>query len=163
MSMTAIEHEDPRRDDDTQEGKPEVGDFRADVDGDSSEFETVPFEGPLDPIPEASRILGVAPHRANREPGSGAVPRRVLMPGPRILFHTAAAAAGDRPGSNTFLSYHDATQEFQRFFILSALERNGWNVAQTARMIKIQRSHLYKIIKAHKLVRPKKRRAGCSE
>lgn len=52
---------------------------------------------------------------------------------------------------HTRLSYREATRNFQRRFLLEALERNHWNVADAARELDVARSHLYNLINTHDL------------
>ncbi|HTE49793.1 MAG TPA: sigma-54-dependent Fis family transcriptional regulator [Kofleriaceae bacterium] len=47
----------------------------------------------------------------------------------------------DRP-----VNFQEATRRFQRRYVLEALERNDWNVAETARQLELARSHLYNLI-----------------
>jgi Nif-specific regulatory protein len=50
-------------------------------------------------------------------------------------------------------SYEDAMRRFQARFLREALEKNGWNVSETARRVGLARSHLNDLIRAHGLVR----------
>ena len=50
-------------------------------------------------------------------------------------------AGDDRP-----VNFQEATRRFQRRHVLEALERNDWNVAETARQLELARSHLYNLI-----------------
>jgi Nif-specific regulatory protein len=52
----------------------------------------------------------------------------------------AAAAAVEQ------LTLQEATRQFQRRHVLDALEKNNWNVAETARELELARSHLYNLI-----------------
>ena len=54
---------------------------------------------------------------------------------------TPAAARG-KP-----LTFREARLDFEKHFLAEALERNRWNVTQTARELKLERSHLHKKIK----------------
>lgn len=159
--MNTMAIEEPRREDETREDETQEGTSTGSEPRSASERDTSELEGRMSPESRESRgreFDGTAGHGTHgNESGSDRMSRRVLMPGPRMLFH---AAAGERQSSG-YLSYHDAMKEYQYYFVTEALTRNGWNVALTARQIKIQRSHLYKIMKAHKLVRPKKRPPGC--
>jgi len=60
-----------------------------------------------------------------------------------------AAAAGRPDGS-----LQDARDEFERQFILKAIQRNGGNMAQTARELDLDRSSLYKKLKQLGLQQP---------
>jgi transcriptional regulator with GAF, ATPase, and Fis domain len=41
-----------------------------------------------------------------------------------------------------------ATRSFQRRFVLEALERSDWNIAEAAESLDIARSYLYALIRA---------------
>jgi Nif-specific regulatory protein len=47
--------------------------------------------------------------------------------------------------------FQEATRRFQREYVLEALERNDWNVTETARQLGLARSHLYNLINAYAL------------
>jgi DNA-binding NtrC family response regulator len=44
------------------------------------------------------------------------------------------------------LTLHEAMRQFQRRFVLEALERNDWNISETARELDLARSHVYNLI-----------------
>jgi Nif-specific regulatory protein len=44
------------------------------------------------------------------------------------------------------LGFHEATRKFQRELVLAALERNDWNVAESARQLGLARSHVYNLV-----------------
>jgi two-component system nitrogen regulation response regulator NtrX len=54
----------------------------------------------------------------------------------------------------TPLSFREARLDFESSFLRRALARNGWNVARTARELKLERSHLHKKIKFFRLTAP---------
>ena len=56
------------------------------------------------------------------------------------------AAPGPEP-----LTLQQATRQFQKRFVRDALERNEWNVTETARRLDLARSHLYNLINELKL------------
>ena len=64
----------------------------------------------------------------------------------------AAAAAGDARER----SLKDARDNFERSFILAELRTNDWNVTRTADRLGIERSHLYRKLKAYN-INPSKR------
>jgi two-component system nitrogen regulation response regulator NtrX len=71
------------------------------------------------------------------------VPGDVIGADDLMLPGDGADVAGEsRPGS-----YREARLAFEKDFLLKALERNGWNVTQTARELQLERSHLHKKIK----------------
>jgi Nif-specific regulatory protein len=51
------------------------------------------------------------------------------------------------------VSFQEATRRFQRRMVLEALERNDWNIAETARELDLARSHLYNLINSYGLRR----------
>jgi Nif-specific regulatory protein len=51
------------------------------------------------------------------------------------------------------LTLQQATRQFQRRFVLEALEKNDWNVSVTARELDLARSHLYNLINDFELRR----------
>jgi two-component system nitrogen regulation response regulator NtrX len=44
---------------------------------------------------------------------------------------------------------HEARAQYEREFILSKLRENNWNVSQTARLLGLERSYLYRKMKAY--------------
>jgi Nif-specific regulatory protein len=44
------------------------------------------------------------------------------------------------------VTFHEGTRQFQRRLVLEALERNDWNVADTARELDLARSYVYNLI-----------------
>jgi two-component system, NtrC family, nitrogen regulation response regulator NtrX len=61
----------------------------------------------------------------------------------------AAAEPHDR-------SLKDARDNFERAFILAELRANDWNVTRTAERLRIERSHLYRKLKAYNINPPKR-------
>ena len=61
---------------------------------------------------------------------------------PIAVASGAPATAVGRP-----LTFREARLDFEKRFLAEALERNRWNVTQTARELKLERSHLHKKIK----------------
>ena len=57
--------------------------------------------------------------------------------------------AGGVPGAGRGATptFREARLDFEKHFLAEALERNQWNVTQTARELKLERSHLHKKIK----------------
>ncbi len=62
----------------------------------------------------------------------------------------AAGRCTDLLSSTTFAEFKDAAE---RAFILQKLRENDWNVAETARLLDMPRSNLYKKIERYALVR----------
>ena len=53
-------------------------------------------------------------------------------------------------------SLKDARDNFERAFILAELRANDWNVTRTAEHLRIERSHLYRKLKAYNINPPKR-------
>ena len=68
------------------------------------------------------------------------------------VFPKQSPAAAAQP-----LTMQEATRAFQKRLVLEALEKNDWNVAETARELELARSHLYNLINDFDL-----RRSGSS-
>jgi Nif-specific regulatory protein len=60
-------------------------------------------------------------------------------------LHEAHVFPKSAPGPDP-LTLQQATRQFQRRFVLEALEKNDWNVTETARELDLARSHLYNLI-----------------
>jgi Nif-specific regulatory protein len=58
------------------------------------------------------------------------------------------------------LTLQQATRQFQRRTVLEALEKNDWNVSETARQLDLARSHLYNLINDFELRRADSRGDG---
>jgi two-component system nitrogen regulation response regulator NtrX len=58
--------------------------------------------------------------------------------------------SGDLLGCATFAEFKEAAE---RAFILQKLRENDWNVSETARILDMPRSNLYKKIERYELVR----------
>lgn len=54
------------------------------------------------------------------------------------------------------LSLKEARDEFEKKYILKALQLNNWNIAQTARILDMERTYLYRKIKSYNLESYKK-------
>jgi Nif-specific regulatory protein len=68
--------------------------------------------------------------------------------GARILqeHHVFPDAERAEDSEDAPVNFQEATRRFQRRYLLDALERNDWNVAETARQLELARSHLYNLI-----------------
>lgn len=67
--------------------------------------------------------------------------------------HLFPGAERDHADPDAPLSFQEATRQFQARYLRETLERNAWNVAETARQLKLARSHVYNLIKAHDIER----------
>ena len=68
----------------------------------------------------------------------------------RLIGESHGAAVGDLMNCATFESFK---QEAERAFLSAKLAENGWNVSETARLLEMPRSNLYKKIEKYGLKR----------
>ena len=54
---------------------------------------------------------------------------------------------GTRAGAPRERGLHEARAQYEREFILSKLKENNWNISQTARLLGLERSYLYRKMK----------------
>jgi len=52
-------------------------------------------------------------------------------------------------GTGRASTLHEARAHYEREFILSKLNENNWNISQTARLLGLERSYLYRKMKAY--------------
>lgn len=57
--------------------------------------------------------------------------------------HLRLAPAGEPPGD---LPLDTATREFRRDYVCGALDEHRGNISETARVLDLERSHLYRLI-----------------
>jgi two-component system, NtrC family, nitrogen regulation response regulator NtrX len=81
-------------------------------------------------------------------------PKDVVGPDdlPPPLRPAGASAPGDSAGSRSLREARDA---FERAFILGELRAQDWNMTRTAEKLGIERSHLYRKLKAYRIAPPK--------
>jgi Nif-specific regulatory protein len=135
-------------------------------------IEVPPLDGRRDDIPELVEHFSAEACRKHKLPAL-TVSRRTLAacqdaawPGhARQLAHAIEAAviraSGERTSTlhvhHVFPKYvaepepaamtlQEATRQFQKRLVLDALEKNNWNIAETARALELARSHLYNLI-----------------
>jgi Nif-specific regulatory protein len=60
--------------------------------------------------------------------------------------HVFPGAAGGEEAPAEAVGFHEATRRFQRDLVQQALERNDWNVTETARQLGLARSHVYNLV-----------------
>ena len=84
----------------------------------------------------------------------------ILSTGPRVtmldvdrLVGARAAPSGGLGGLEECATYEDFKVRAERAFLLAKLRRHDWNVAETARVLEMPRSNLYKKIERHQLSR----------
>jgi two-component system, NtrC family, nitrogen regulation response regulator NtrX len=71
-----------------------------------------------------------------------------------IMVQDAVIQAGDLSlpngaGPARASTLHEARAHYEREFILSKLKENNWNISQTARLLGLERSYLYRKMKAY--------------
>jgi two-component system nitrogen regulation response regulator NtrX len=74
------------------------------------------------------------------------------LPAPLRPKETAPAVGGEARER----SLKDARDNFERAYILTELHTNDWNVTRTAERLGIERSHLYRKLKAYNINPPKR-------
>jgi len=78
------------------------------------------------------------------------------IPSPAVAridsFTTDAPSEDAEPRAR---SLREARDHFERSYILAELRANDWNMTRTAERLGIERSHLYRKIKAHGIAPPK--------
>jgi DNA-binding NtrC family response regulator len=77
----------------------------------------------------------------------------ILIDGPEVSQEDVASVlpGARRPRAERYrggASFHDLVEEAEREVILGALERHGENISETARALGLERSHLYKKMRA---------------
>lgn len=85
----------------------------------------------------------------------------ILAVGPRVTIadvdRLVGARAGEAPGAlgalEQFTTYEEFKLAAERAFLLAKLRQFDWNVAETARVLDMPRSNLYKKIERHGLAR----------
>jgi Nif-specific regulatory protein len=68
-----------------------------------------------------------------------------------LLEHHIFPKASRDPGVP--LTFQESTRQFQRRLVMDVLEKNDWNVTETARELDLARSHLYNLINDFELKR----------
>jgi Nif-specific regulatory protein len=104
--------------------------------------------------PSALHALQAADWPGNIRELEGKLERAVVLAhdqGETVLTRAQLFPEDREPGEDPPATLHAATRAFQKEFLRTALEENDWNVTQTARMIEVARSYLYKLIDAHDL------------
>ena len=105
--------------------------------------------------PEARARLQHYPWPGNVRELRNVIERLMIMvPGDTItaqdlafLSHDAVAVA--TPAAASTLTLHDAREQFERNYILQALAAQGGNISRTAEILGVERSNLYKKMKAY--------------
>ena len=84
----------------------------------------------------------------------------ILSPGPRVTAADVERLVGNRAAEQTSLgslvecrTFEEFKQAAERAFLLAKLRESNWNVSETARLLDMPRSNLYKKIERYGLVR----------
>ena len=64
-------------------------------------------------------------------------------------IHAADLSLPNGAGPSKASTLHEARAQYEREFILSKLKENNWNISQTARLLGLERSYLYRKMKAY--------------
>jgi two-component system nitrogen regulation response regulator NtrX len=87
---------------------------------------------------------------------------RLVIMSPRDTIGPDDLPAPLRPKDGTAVvvesrerSLREAREQFERAYILAELHTNDWNMTRTAERLGIERSHLYRKIKAYGITPPK--------
>jgi len=109
--------------------------------------------------PEALQLLAVHTWPGNVRELRNAMERlAILVPAERItaadIGHILPESRADQTGLPADAPLRDKMAVAERALIAAALQQHGWRMAETARALGLERSHLYKKLKAHGLERP---------
>ncbi len=72
----------------------------------------------------------------------------IMVSGDQIVVPDLSLPDGYDAGGNML---HDARARYERALIVSKLEESGWNVSQAARVLGLERSYLYRKMKAYEI------------
>jgi DNA-binding NtrC family response regulator len=110
--------------------------------------------------PEAIARLAAHDFPGNVRELRNLIERLVILSPGEVIGEAEVAEALPRPGAVAAEApqpagrLRDTMADLERQVILAALERNAWRMAATARELGLERSHLYKKIKALSIERP---------
>jgi two-component system nitrogen regulation response regulator NtrX len=65
------------------------------------------------------------------------------------IIHAGDLSLPNGAGPTRASTLHEARAQYEREFILSKLNENNWNISQTARLLGLERSYLYRKMKAY--------------
>ena len=74
---------------------------------------------------------------------------RLVIMAPDDVIHAKDLSLPNGAGSAKASTLHEARAQYEREFILSKLKENNWNISQTARLLGLERSYLYRKMKAY--------------
>jgi len=70
-----------------------------------------------------------------------------------VFPKAAPVSGGGRDDTGEHMTLQQATRQYQRRYVRETLEKNDWNVTETARELDLARSHLYTLINDFELRR----------
>jgi Nif-specific regulatory protein len=73
-----------------------------------------------------------------------------------IFMDDKNSEGGKEEPHATRLTFQEATRRFQGNYVREVLESSNWDVTEAAKVLDITRAHMYNLIRAHGLERPKK-------
>jgi len=76
------------------------------------------------------------------------IERLVIMAQSGVI-HAADLSLPNGAVTSKVSTLHEARAQYEREFILSKLKENNWNISQTARLLGLERSYLYRKMKAY--------------
>jgi two-component system nitrogen regulation response regulator NtrX len=116
------------------------------------EFSQAYGRKPKELSPAALEVLLRYPWPGNVRELKNLIERLVIMaPGPRIEPHhlpPEVFRGAARSPLQPYATLHEAREAYEREFILRKLEENQWNMTKTAAAVGLERSHLYRKMKA---------------
>ncbi|MBN1604153.1 MAG: sigma 54-interacting transcriptional regulator [Chitinispirillaceae bacterium] len=71
----------------------------------------------------------------------------------KLQFHHLLPEQQEIPDSGESTTYREGKDTWERRFLIVHLEKNGWNISETAKSLDLSRSHLNNLIKIHQLER----------
>src|SRR2546426_7043721 len=74
---------------------------------------------------------------------------RLVIMAPDAIIQTDDLSLPNGNSGSRASTLHEARAQYEREFILSKLKENNWNISQTARLLGLERSYLYRKMKAY--------------
>ncbi len=74
---------------------------------------------------------------------------RLVIMAPDAVIQTDDLSLPNGNSGSRASTLHEARAQYEREFILSKLKENNWNISQTARLLGLERSYLYRKMKAY--------------
>ena len=74
---------------------------------------------------------------------------RLVIMAPDVVIQTDDLSLPNGNSGSRASTLHEARAQYEREFILSKLKENNWNISQTARLLGLERSYLYRKMKAY--------------